>query len=52
LNAFAHFSRSFIGKGNGEDFIGSDRSRRQEICDAVGEDSSFARAGAGDDEQR
>ena len=52
VHALGHFSGGFVGEGDSQDRIGRDVLLADEPGNAVRDDAGFARAGAGQDEQR
>src|SRR5580765_875367 len=52
LQAFPHLPGRLVREGDGEDLARLRTHRVDQVCDAVGEDARFARARAGDDQQR
>ena len=50
IDALAHFAGGLVGKGDGKDGVGRDVSLLDEPGDAMSNDASFSRSGAGQDE--
>ena len=50
-DALLHFAGGLVGEGDGEDVSGRD-ALRDEVGDAEGDDAGFARAGAGQNQNR
>jgi len=52
MHPLTHFLRSLIGKRHGEDLLGQNTTRPDQVCDAVGNDPGFTRPGARENQQR